>query len=131
LTDEENDILQLVGSQLDGTPINNRKNKSQQLSAREEENHAKYSANAFKKWGIWLESQAYLYKYITDSRNPKKVRDVIQDNKIDPTPLQILKRFIGMERPDVQYVLDDLEDEFDWDNYTPPLYREEWGRIIR
>jgi hypothetical protein len=140
MTDEEKSILELVGSQLDGTPvINPRKamvaKKKQQLRDRkaeeEQEEHAKYSSNAFKKWGIWLESQAYLYKYITDSRNPSKTRGVIQDSKIDPTPLQILERFVGMEKPDAQYVLDDLEEEFDWDNYAPPLYREEWGRIIR
>ena len=141
MTDEEKSILELVGSQLDGTPvITPRKamvaKKKQQLRDRkaeeEQEEHAKYSSNAFKKWGIWLESQAYLYKYIiTDSRNPSKTRGVIQDNKIDPTPLQILERFVGMEKPDAQYVLDDLEEEFDWDNYAPPLYREEWGRIIR
>ena len=141
MTDEEKSILELVGSQLDGTPvITPRKamvaKKKQQLRDRkaeeEQEEHAKYSSNAFKKWGIWLESQAYLYKYIiTDSRNPSKTRGVIQDSKIDPTPLQILERFVGMEKPDAQYVLDDLEVEFDWDNYAPPLYREEWGRIIR
>lgn len=136
LTDDEKSILDLVGSQLDGTPVINYKamaaKKSQQLRERkEEEEHAKYSSNAFKKWGIWLESQAYLYKYITDPRNPNKIRGVIQDSKIDPTPLQILERFVGMERSDAQYVLDDLEEELDWDNYTPPLYREEWGRIIR
>jgi len=140
MTDEEKSILELVGSQLDGTPIINPRKamvakKKQQLRDRkaeeEQEKHAKYSSNAFKKWGIWLESQAYLYKYITDSRNPSKTRGVIQDRKIDPTPLQILERFVGMEKPDAKYVLDDLEEEFDWDNYAPPLYREEWGRIIR
>lgn len=156
LTDEEKSILALVGSQLDGSPvINPRKamaaKKNQQLRERREEEereeHTKYSSNAFKKWGIWLESQAYLYKYITDSRNPNPfINTSINTNiktthkgmippdsnsKLDPTPLQILQRFVGMEKSDAQYVLDDLEEELDWDNYTPPLYREEWGRIIR
>ena len=142
LTDAENDIMEMVGSVLDGAPVKNTRKstgsttmttKSKQQIELELENHAVYSSNAFKKWGIWLESQAYLYQHITDARNPNKIRGVIQDNatSIDPTPLMVLQRFVGTEREDVQHVLDELTDELDWDDYTPPLYREEWGRIIR
>eukprot|EP01034_Spumella_vulgaris_P021904 gene21904-27981_t len=54
-----------------------------------------------------------------------------QQQRTDPTPLNVLKRFSGIKKDDVQEVVDVLLDEVDWDEYNPPLHREEYGRIVR
>jgi ribosomal protein RSM22 (predicted rRNA methylase) len=49
-----------------------------------------------------------------------------------PTPLEVLKRVMACRKDsDVMGLVDELLDEVDWDEYTPPLHRNEWSRIIR
>jgi ribosomal protein RSM22 (predicted rRNA methylase) len=58
----------------------------------------------------------------------------------DPTPLEILHRFgrlmdgatnakVINRRADI--LLDEIREEMDWEDYNPPMYRQEWSRIIR
>ena len=50
----------------------------------------------------------------------------------DPTPLATMRRFLEADgEAGVQHLVEDLVDEVDWDDYSPPLFREEYGRIIR
>jgi hypothetical protein len=50
---------------------------------------------------------------------------------VDPTPLAVLNRFVEVEDDDLPALVDSLLDEVDWEEYNPPLYRREWGRILR
>ena len=49
----------------------------------------------------------------------------------DPTPLQVLSRIMACKKERVPRLVDTLIDEIDWEEYNPPLYRNEWSRIIR
>jgi len=48
-------------------------------------------------------------------------------NTHSPSPLQVLRDSSNAPRDDVETLLHQV----DWETYTPPLYREEWGRILR
>ncbi len=52
-------------------------------------------------------------------------------NAPHPTPLNVLKRFVDVGPDEAQEVVDALLTEVDWDEYAPPLRREEYGRILR
>ena len=50
----------------------------------------------------------------------------------DPTPLHVLERFMeAVDEEGLETLVDDLVDQVDWDEYNPPLYRREWGRVLR
>ena len=50
----------------------------------------------------------------------------------DPTPLATLNRFLeARNEGEVNDLVENLLDDVDWDDYNPPLYRQEYGRIIR
>mmetsp|Transcript_10422 Transcript_10422/g.15854 ORF Transcript_10422/g.15854 Transcript_10422/m.15854 type:complete len:895 (+) Transcript_10422:39-2723(+) len=49
----------------------------------------------------------------------------------DPTPLVTLRRFMDNPGSDTSQLVEELIDEVDWDDYNPPLFREEYGRLIR
>ena len=53
------------------------------------------------------------------------------DSMNHPTPLKILKRLIDSNKNTVKSVVEKLIDEVDWEEYTPPLMRTEWGRVLR
>ncbi len=44
-----------------------------------------------------------------------------------PSPLQVLRDSSNSPRKDIDALLHNV----DWEEYTPPLHREEWGRILR
>jgi len=48
-------------------------------------------------------------------------------NTHSPSPLQVLRDSSNAPRRDVEALLHNV----DWETYSPPLYREEWGRILR
>lgn len=52
-------------------------------------------------------------------------------NDSDPTPLVVLQKFLDCESGDIEPLVEKLLDEVDWEEYNPPLHREEWGRVIR
>lgn len=47
------------------------------------------------------------------------------------TPVQILQQFMTTPAKRLSALVDQLVDEIDWAEYTPPLYRSEYGRILR
>lgn len=47
------------------------------------------------------------------------------------TPVQILQEFMNTPAKRLSAMVDKLVDEIDWLEYTPPLYRSEYGRILR
>jgi hypothetical protein len=49
----------------------------------------------------------------------------------DPTPLNIVQRFLDYEHRDTNPLAEQLMDEVDFDDYHPPLVRNEYGRILR
>lgn len=50
----------------------------------------------------------------------------------DPTPLATMQRFLEADgEAAVEDLVEDLVDEVDWDDYNPPLFRQEYGRLIR
>jgi ribosomal protein RSM22 (predicted rRNA methylase) len=52
-------------------------------------------------------------------------------NESDPTPLVVLQKFLDSDSENIEPLIDNLLDEVDWEEYNPPLIREEWGRVIR
>ena len=50
---------------------------------------------------------------------------------LHPTPRSVLRRVIATKTAGVPRLMEDLLDEIDWTEYDPPLYRQEWSRIIR
>jgi len=48
-------------------------------------------------------------------------------NTHSPSPLQVLRDSSNAPRQDVGALLHNV----DWESYSPPLFREEWGRILR
>ena len=61
----------------------------------------------------------------------KILRDNGDSSVWDPSPLSVMERLLNNERNHIDYVIDELIDEVDWESYNPNLYRNEWGRIIR
>lgn len=58
----------------------------------------------------------------------------IADSRIvsaDPTPLNIVQRFLDYEHQDTNPLAEELMEEVDFDDYNPPLVRREYGRILR
>ena len=54
------------------------------------------------------------------------------DPSLDPTPLHVLERFMeAVDEEGLDTLVNDLVDQVDWDEYNPPLYRREWGRVLR
>lgn len=51
--------------------------------------------------------------------------------KADPTPLNIIHRFLEYPDEDTNPLAEQLLDEVDFDDYNPPLARFEYGRLIR
>lgn len=49
----------------------------------------------------------------------------------DPTPLNIVQRFLDYESRDTNPLAEQLMEEVDFDDYNPPLVRSEYGRILR
>ena len=56
---------------------------------------------------------------------------VEENNNSDPTPLQVLSRVMACKKDRIPQLVDTLIDEVDWEEYSPPLHRKEWSRIIR
>lgn len=50
-------------------------------------------------------------------------------DEIQPTPTDVLQRFL--KATDVPRLVDQLLDQVDWQEYDPPLYRDEFGRVLR
>lgn len=88
-------------------------------------------------------------RQLTESKSPTTA---IFKEEVHPTPLQVFDRFAGVrEKEDMVQLLDQLLDEVrllpnnyfvaisflisyhkvDWPLYNPPLYRQEWSRILR
>jgi hypothetical protein len=38
---------------------------------------------------------------------------------------------ISAEDEELQPLVDKLIDDIDWEEYDPPLYRRQWGRVLR
>lgn len=47
-----------------------------------------------------------------------------------PTPINILQQFMDKSN-DSNKLVEKLVDEIDWDEYSPPLIRNEWSRVLR
>lgn len=47
-----------------------------------------------------------------------------------PTPINILQQFMD-NKNDSSKLVEKLVDEIDWDEYSPPLIRNEWSRVLR
>jgi hypothetical protein len=62
--------------------------------------------------------------WLTDLLDPRLV-------SADPTPLNIVQRFIDYEQRDTNPLTEALMEEVDFDDYNPPLVRSEYGRILR
>eukprot|EP01032_Pedospumella_encystans_P018347 gene18347-20890_t len=87
------------------------------------------------KWGGWLESTPYEGDGHSNSNLAEEAGDspaALLDAVRNPTPLSVLQRFMETRNPtEVTDLVDTFIDEVDWEEYDPPLYREEWGRLVR
>jgi hypothetical protein len=66
-------------------------------------------------------SEDYWLTHVTD---PRLV-------SADPTPLNIVQRFLDYDSRDTNPLAEQLMEEVDFDDYHPPLVRSEYGRILR
>jgi hypothetical protein len=62
--------------------------------------------------------------WLTDPLDPRLV-------SADPTPLNIVQRFLDYDQQDTNPLTEELMEEVDFDDYNPPLVRSEYGRILR
>lgn len=49
----------------------------------------------------------------------------------DPTPLNIVQRYLDYPEEETTPLTEQLIDEIDFNDYNPPLIRNEYGRLIR
>lgn len=58
--------------------------------------------------------------------------DMVPMNIENPTPLAVLKRALASSKKhQMEGLVESLLDEVDWEEYNPPLHRNEWSRIVR
>jgi hypothetical protein len=58
----------------------------------------------------------------------------IHDSRLfgaDPTPLNIVQRFLDWKDEDTNPLAESLMEEVDFDDYNPPLVKDEYGRLLR
>ena len=71
------------------------------------------SRKSDEQMDLWLSSKSHS----NDTRNP--------------TPVQVLNRVLASSKSRIARVVEELIDEVDWEEYKPPLFRNEWSRIVR
>ena len=99
--------------------------------------------------GMIRKSSEEKYSYVILQKKPKINKNITSPKGMDrfigswidnadrqpdasnPTPLEVMERFIGSSERDLPKLLDSLIDEVDWDDYKPTLIRKEWARVLR
>lgn len=98
--------------------------------------------NSEEKFSYVVLQKRLKQSVVFDNFNDKKVKKngedfwlaSIADHRLitaDPTPLNIVQRYLDYPDEETNPLTEQLMDEVDFDDYNPPLVRNEYGRLIR
>jgi len=144
--EEDGGALQLVGDLLEGAPLSKSAPRTSSTASSSSSSSSSMTPTSTSasfelekdrsyQWGRWVEEiddddivPAAAGSSITTGSNSSRYPEELPPQ---PTPLSILERFVDAGPRDIPRIMDNLLDEIDWEDYRPPLHREEWGRIVR